>query len=62
MPVSKRVCIDVAHESPIKKQDLLKLIQAELDKEFPTDVVSATSRITVTLDEHSMKVPKTGKK
>ena len=62
MPDSKRICVDVAHKAPISKEDLLKLIKKELDKEFPTDVVAEHSRITVTLNQLSARPPQKGKK
>lgn len=62
MPNPKLTCIDMTHDVPIKKEELLKLIKDELDKEFATDVVAAHSRITVTLDAQSASVPRPGKK
>jgi len=60
--MSKRICVDLAHNAPISKEELLKLIKNELDKEFATDVVAENSRITVTLNQLSARPPEHGKK
>jgi len=62
MPGSKRICVDLAHNAPISKENLLKLLKKELDKEFATDMVTDHSRITVTLNSKSAGPPQKGKK
>jgi hypothetical protein len=60
----KLTCIDITARGPMSKEEVLRRVKEELDKEFATDVVEH-SKITVTcnrLDTGPPNPPKKGKK
>ena len=64
MPRPKLICIDITLTGTVKKDDILKRIKEELDKEFETEVIDQHHRVTVTCDDKDIDVrhPKPPKK
>ena len=58
----KLTCIDITLAVPTSKDDILRRVKEELDKEFQTDVVDQFNRVTVTCDNQKPPRPNPPKK